>query len=68
MPVINKIDVAVAAGTKSISDEESKDYEEDEAFCNDEIVRRSEKRQKGCFIQSLSLIRKIFKACNENKF
>ncbi len=24
MPVINKIDVAVAAGTKSISDEESK--------------------------------------------
>lgn len=32
MPVINKIDVAVAAGTKSISDEESKDYEEDEAL------------------------------------
>ncbi|MCI5890541.1 MAG: hypothetical protein MRZ68_05040 [Lachnospira sp.] len=46
MPVINKIDVAVAAGTKSISDEESKDYEEDEAFCNDEIVRRSEKRYR----------------------
>ena len=32
MQVINKIDVAVAAGTKSISDEESKDYEEDEAL------------------------------------
>jgi len=32
MPVINKIDVAVAAGTKSISDEESEDYEEDEAL------------------------------------
>ena len=46
MPVINRIDVAVAAGTKSISDEESKDYEEDEAFCNDEIVRKSEKRHR----------------------
>ncbi len=32
MPVINKIDVAVAAGTKSISDEESENYEEDEAL------------------------------------
>ena len=46
MPVIKKLGVAVAAGTKSISDEESKDYEEDEAFCNDEIVRKSEKRHR----------------------
>lgn len=32
VPIMNKTDVAVAAGTKSISDEESKDYEEDEAL------------------------------------
>ena len=48
LPVINKIDVAVAAGTKSISDEESKDYEEDEALVQNAlrwmvIVRYSRK-------------------------
>ena len=32
MPVMNKTNVAVAAGTKSISDGESEDYEEDEAL------------------------------------
>ena len=32
MPVMNKTDVAVGVGMKSISDEESEDYEEDEAL------------------------------------
>lgn len=32
MPVINPDNVAVGAGTKSVSDEESEDYEEDEAL------------------------------------
>ena len=32
MPVINPDNVVVGAGTKSISDEESEDYEEDEAL------------------------------------
>ena len=32
MPVINPNNVAVGAGTKSISDEEPEDYEEDEAL------------------------------------
>lgn len=32
MPVMNKTDVAVGAGMKSISDEKSEDYEEDEAL------------------------------------
>ena len=52
MQVINKIDVAVAAGTKSISDEESKDYEEDEALVQNAlrwmiIVRYGRKRVIG---------------------
>lgn len=32
VPVMNKTDVAMGAGIKSISDEESEDYEEDEAL------------------------------------
>ena len=32
MPVMNKTDAAMETGTKSISDEESEDYEEDETL------------------------------------